>query len=59
MCGMEEDIEHVIFKCRWTNAVWLDSLELTNGHQNRDTIAKWIHDRGAEQMPNKERREER
>lgn len=58
MCGMEEDIEHVIFKCRWTNAVWLDSLGLTKMGIKIET-QEWIHDRGAEQMPNKERKEER
>lgn len=59
MCGMEEDIEHVIFKCRWTGVVWLGSLGLMDGNQNKDTIEEWIPDRRTEQMSNNARKEDR
>lgn len=59
MCGMNEDTEHMIYRCRWTDAVWFGTLGLTEGHKGRNTIGNWIMDRRNEPAANHAVKEER
>lgn len=59
LCGLDEDTEHMLYRCRWTDAVWSGILGLDGDHKKRDSIQSWIIDRkdeAAADQATKERR---
>lgn len=45
ICEIEEDREHVIYKFRWTEAVWFNISGLGASQHSRQSIEEWIQDR--------------
>lgn len=42
VCGWEEDIEHMIYKCGWTEIVLMGSLGLGASQHDRKNVGDWI-----------------
>lgn len=45
MCGELEDVEHMIYKCRWTRPIWFGGQGLIEQQHERTTMEEWFQDR--------------
>lgn len=59
MCGLQEDTEHMLFKCSWTAGVWRGTLGLSDDHRRSESIQSWLQSRQNEQCSNQETKEKR
>lgn len=48
MCGMTEDVEHMLFRCNGTKPLWFSGLGLGEQQHERDVVGAWLQDRREE-----------
>lgn len=59
VCGLEEDIEYMIHKCKWVEAIWFVCLGVGAPKHTRQTIGEWIEDRRDEPHNSRDTKETR
>lgn len=45
ICGLVEDVEHMVYRCSWTKLVCFGSHGVGEQYHPRSTMMEWIMDR--------------